>query len=94
LSLRSYVNLPWNFEFNSAAYFVDQVERSNGPGTVVVPAYIRADAGLVWHPKPSLEIGIWGQNLLDNQHPESTSYYNPIRTEIPRSVVGKVTWRY
>ncbi|MEY2510710.1 MAG: iron complex outerrane recepter protein [Verrucomicrobiota bacterium] len=94
LSLRSYVNLPWNFEFNSAAYFVDQVELSNGSGTVVIPAYIRVDAGLVWHPKPSLEVGIWGQNLLDNQHPESNSYYNPIRTEIPRSVVGKITWRY
>jgi iron complex outermembrane receptor protein len=94
LSLRSYVNLPWNLEFNSAAYFVDHVELLNGTSTIVIPSYLRVDAGLVWHPTPALEVGVWGQNLLESQHAESNSYYNPIRTEIPRSVVGKITWRY
>jgi iron complex outermembrane receptor protein len=94
LSLRSYVTLPWKLEFNTAAYFVDHVEVPAGNGTVVIPSYVRVDAGLVWHPNKSLEVGLWGQNLLDNRHPEFFGYYSPIQTEIPRGVLGKITWRY
>jgi len=94
LSLRSYVTLPWKLEFNTAAYFVDHVEVPAGNGTVVIPSYVRVDAGLVWHPNKSLEVGLWGQNLLDNRHPEFFGYYSPIQTEISRGVLGKITWRY
>jgi iron complex outermembrane receptor protein len=94
LSLRSYVTLPWKLEFNTAAYFVDQVESPVGTGTTVIPAYVRVDAGLVWHPSKSLEVGIWGQNLLDDQHPEFTGNISALQTRISRGVLGKITWRY
>jgi iron complex outermembrane recepter protein len=94
LSLRSYVTLPWNLEFNSAAYYVDQIESTFGPGTATIPAYVRLDAGLVWHPTKSLEVGIWGQNLLDNRHQEFPALNTSQRTEVPRGVFGKVTLRF
>jgi iron complex outermembrane recepter protein len=49
---------------------------------------------LIWHPNKSLEVGIWGQNLLDDQHPEFTATNATLRTEISRGVLGKITWRY
>jgi iron complex outermembrane recepter protein len=94
LSLRSYVNLPWNLEFNTAAYFVDQVLSPAGAETAVIPSYVRVDVGLVWHASKSLEVGIWGRNLLDDHHPEFTATNAALRTEVPRGVQAKITWRY
>ncbi len=95
VSLRSYVTLPWNLEFNSFASYVDSVESLNQTNvTTPIPAYLRVDVGLVWHPTETLEIGIWGQNLLDGEHPEFSSQNNNEIMEIPRSVVGKLTWRF
>lgn len=95
VSLRSYLTLPWNLEFNSSVAFVDEVDSLTHTGsTRAIPAYVRVDAGLVWHPRESLEIGLWGQNLLDRQHPEFSSQISDGITEIPRSIVGKITWRF
>jgi iron complex outermembrane receptor protein len=95
VSLRSYLELPWNLEFNSFASFVDGIQSVDTAGAArVIPSYLRVDGGVVWHPTNSVEFGIWGQNLLDNQHPESGSQSTVGITEIPRSVVGKFTWRF
>lgn len=94
-SLRSYLTLPWDLELNSALYFVDQVAPYQLNGTnVAIPSYLRADIGLVWHASPTLDIGIWGHNLLDDSHPEFTNQNSRFITEIPRSVMGKLTWRF
>ncbi len=94
-SLRSYLTLPWNLEFNSFASFVDRTETLNLTGTTTVaPAHVRVDAGIVWRPKDSIEIGIWGQNLLDRQHVEIGSQTTIENSEIPRSIVGKITVRF
>lgn len=85
---RSYLNLPGNLQLNGALYYVDNLPNQKAP------AYVRLDAGLVWNATESLELGVWGQNLLDNQHFEFGSYNTPIRTEIPRSVFGKISWRF
>jgi iron complex outermembrane recepter protein len=86
--VRSYLQLPWNLEFNAACAYVDELPAQN------VPAFVRLDLGLAWHPSPSLEVGIWGQNLLDEGHVEFTNFTTTRRTEIPRSVQLKVTWRF
>jgi iron complex outermembrane recepter protein len=92
--LRSQLELPGHLEFNNAVYFVDSSEVVYGLGQTRIPSYIRCDAGLVWHPKESLEIGVWGQNLFDDRHAEFTSYKTTLITEIPRSVLAKITWRF
>jgi hypothetical protein len=42
----------------------------------------------------NLELGIWGQNLAEGGHPEFPSYRTREISEVPRSVVGRVTWEY
>lgn len=92
--LRSDLNLSHHFELNGAAYFVDRVSPQTSAGRVPVSSYVRLDLGVTWRPTKSLEMGIWGQNLLDNQHPEFYSYRTTLRTEVPRGVLGTITWRF
>jgi iron complex outermembrane receptor protein len=92
--LRSYLDLPCHLELNGAIYLVS---RSSGPlatGFEEIPSYVRADLGLIWSPRKWLEVGIWGQNLLQREHVEFSSQETPALTEIPRSVLAKVTVRF
>lgn len=90
--LRSYLDLPFNLEFNSSISYVDRVITSQAPGHI--PPYIRVDAGLVWHATKNLEVGVWGENLLQSRHPEFGSVYSSTPMEVPRSVMGRITWRF
>jgi len=92
--LRSYLDLPWQMEFNSALYYVDEQTAASGLGMETIPAYVRLDLGLVWHPTKSLEIGVWGQNLLDDRHREFPSLKSSVQTEIPRGVLGRITLKF
>ncbi len=82
--LRSYLD-------RSVAYVDRIVENTTGQA---IPAYVRADIGLVWRPRENLEVGIWGQNLLDNRHPEFGDIFASSPVEVPRSVLGRITWRF
>jgi iron complex outermembrane receptor protein len=92
--IRSYVNLPHDIELNGALYYVDEVSPQSGVTRVPIASYFRLDLGIVWRPTKGLEIGVWGQNLLDNQHPEYRALASLVQTEIPRGVLGKITWRF
>jgi len=92
--IRSALDLPGNLEFNSALFFVDSVEAPYGLGEAIIPSYVRLDLGLVWHPAKNLELGIWGQNLIKERHAEFTSYKTSLVTETPRSIMGRITWRF
>lgn len=92
--LRSDLDLPRHVGLHAAAYYVDQVVSLEGALRTPVPAYVRLDLGVTWRPTASLELGLWGQNLIDNQHPEYYGYKPAPRTEVPRSVVGTVTWKF
>jgi iron complex outermembrane receptor protein len=86
--VRSWLDLPWNFEFDTALYYVGQVNTEN------VGAYTRLDLRLGWKPIPPLELSVVGQNLLERRHPEYGIGFFSFSTEVPRSVYGKATWRY
>jgi iron complex outermembrane receptor protein len=92
--IRSYLDLPCNMEFNGALYYVDQIGPVSDATVVSIPSYFKLDLGLTWHPIKSLEIGIWGKNLLQREHPEFSSLDTPLITEIPRSVMGRITWHF
>jgi hypothetical protein len=66
----------------------------SGSGMAPIASFIKLDLGITWHPIKSLEIGIWGKNLLDGGHPEFGSLETSLITEIPRSVMGTITWRF
>jgi iron complex outermembrane receptor protein len=86
--VQSMINLPANLEFDSVLRYVDNLNQV-GPS---VPSYLSLDLRLGWHPTPDWEVALVGQNLLDKQHPEFGA--PATRQEIPRSVYGKVTWKF
>jgi len=57
-----------------------------------VPAYLSLDARVAWMVNRNLELSVSGFNLLDRRHPE----FGPpaSRSEIPRSALVRLVWRY
>lgn len=87
--IRSEVNLPKRFEFNTNVYYVDRLVGQN------VPAYTRVDTQITWHAGEALDLSAVGQNLLDPYHMEFRGPEDLIQpTEIPRSAYLKITWRF
>ena len=86
--LRSSVKLSPRVEWDTSAYFVGAL--SNGP----VPAYTRLDTRLGWRMGESLYFSVSGQNLLSPHHFEFLTGNLTQPTEVERSVVGKLTWRF
>jgi iron complex outermembrane recepter protein len=86
--IHSYLDLTRNINFNSSLYYVGGLPDQS------VPSYFRLDIGLNWRLNKSWEIGVFGQNLLHTGTVEYESLRTPALTEIPRSVYGKITWRF
>ncbi|MGH9327472.1 MAG: TonB-dependent receptor plug domain-containing protein [Terriglobia bacterium] len=87
--IRSDLDLPHRFTFDTGLYYVDRLADQN------IPAYTRADARLSWRVGNILEVSLVGQNLLDGQHLEFNGPEDLVLpTEIPRSVYLKTTWRF
>jgi iron complex outermembrane receptor protein len=88
-SVRSYLNLPRDFELDASLYYVDALSAEDAP------SYVRLDLRLGWQPTETLEISVAGQNLLENDHiefalPQGTS----APTQVERGVYGRLTLRF
>jgi iron complex outermembrane receptor protein len=92
--IHSYLNLPGHVELNAAVYYVDQITTLADTTPMQIPSYVRLDIGATWRPCKSLELGIFGQNLLDDRHVEFTSFKTTVVTDIPRGIYGKITWHF
>ena len=86
--LHSRVNLPYDLEFDTSFYYVSKLPSQN------VGSSQRLDARLAWHPREDLELSVVGQNLFEGKHREFGDGFFSRSTRVPRSVYGKVTWRY
>ena len=72
---------------------LDRIFYTNGgsEGTETAIKLVR----LAWHATPQLELAIVGQNLVEARHREfGSSFTGTAPSEIPRSVYGKITWRF
>lgn len=87
--LRSYLDIGQNIEANAALYYVDNVKKQQAAN------YLRLDLGMTWHVNGNVDVSLWGQNLLDNQHAE---FFDSERSqqvsEIPSSVFVKVNMTF
>jgi len=86
-NVRSYLDLPHNFELDLLLYYQSRYDARN------VDEYVRLDVRLGWKPIPEVELSVIGQNLLDSQHPEFGDQFS-FRTETERSVYAKATLRF
>ena len=86
--LRSTLDLPHRLEWDTSAYFVGALRY--GP----VPSYTRLDTRLGWRVGESLEFSVAGQNLLTPRRFEFGDGIQVHVTQVERSIVGKVTWRF
>ena len=89
VSLRSWVDLPRGFEFDTTLRYVDSLP------AIRIPAYAALDVRLGWRPCRNFEVSLVGQNLFDHAHPEFVpTYIGTQTTEVERSFYGKVTIRF
>jgi iron complex outermembrane receptor protein len=92
--LRSYFDLGRRVQVNILGFYVRRITTPLDNLRVPVATYVRLDLGVSWQPNESVELGIWGQNLLDRRHPEYGSFKTQALTEIPRSIRAKIVWRF
>lgn len=91
-SIRSGFDLGRQVELDLWLRAVDEVRYID---TVRIPGYLTMDARLAWKPTKAVELSLVGQNLLRKRHPEYIpEFINTTASEIPRSVYGKVTWKF
>jgi len=87
--IRSYLNLPRNFQLDVAGYHVSSLPAQS------VRSYTRLDARFGWRPSESLEFSFGGQNLLGPRHMESVADDAlTIPTQVKRTIYAKMTWTF
>ncbi|HZO83631.1 MAG TPA: TonB-dependent receptor, partial [Verrucomicrobiae bacterium] len=89
VSVISSIDLPENISLDVWGRYVDRLPARD------IDSYFTFDVRLAWRPTENLELSVVGQNLWDNQHPEFRAGLVAVqRTEVERSVYGKITWRF
>jgi iron complex outermembrane receptor protein len=86
--IRSLLNLRRNLDWDCSLSYVGRLSNGN------IPGYTRLDTRLGWRLGESVELSVAGQNLLRPRHPEFHDALQVNRTQIERSVLGKITWRF
>ena len=88
IQFRSALALRANLDWDTSIFFVGRLSGQQ------IPAYTRLDMQLRWRAGERIEIGISGQNLLTPHHPEFVDAYGVNYTQVRRSVLAKITWRF
>jgi iron complex outermembrane receptor protein len=84
----SLLNLRRNLDWDSSVSYTGRLTNGN------IPGYTQLDSRLTWRLGESLELSAIGQNLLRPRHEEFHDAFQVLHTEIERSVLGKITWRF
>jgi iron complex outermembrane receptor protein len=92
VALRTSAMLAERVELHAGLRWVDTLHNNNGPDVGNVPSYMELDARVAWRFSEELDLSVTGHNLLHSQHAEY-GFPGPARTEVQRSVFGKLTWR-
>ena len=79
--------VPFDLEIDTSLYWVQ------GLRSQPVSDYTRLDVRLGWRPLEQLELSLVGQNLTESRHEEFEKGLFSLRSQVPRSVYAKVTWR-
>ncbi|MDP3857920.1 MAG: TonB-dependent receptor [Stagnimonas sp.] len=85
-SLRSSYDFAKRGSVDAQLRYVDSIQS--------VPAYITADLRLSYRLLKRLECSLVGQNLFDPQHPEQSTQFYAIGSEVPRGIYGNIAWSF
>lgn len=86
--IHSNLNLPGNFTFDAAWYYVGDVEDYQ------IDSYHRIDARLAWKPRADTEISLVVQNIFEARHLEFGPEFLTTPTEVERVIYAKYTFIY
>ena len=87
--IRSYLDLPRNWEWDTSVYGVGRLPSFG------VPAYARVDTRVGWRLSERAAISLVGQNLLRRRHTEFGSLGASIETtEVKRTGYARFTWSF
>jgi iron complex outermembrane receptor protein len=86
--IRSFVKLSRNLDWDTSVYFVGRLADDG------IPAYTRVDTRLGWRIGERVELSLVGQNLLTPHHFEFGNALEVIHSQVERSALVKVTWRF
>jgi iron complex outermembrane receptor protein len=87
--LRSYLDLPYNLEFDTSFNYVDHLSTSD------IDSYLRLDVRLGWQPTDSLDVSLGVRDLLTDDHLEIFQRSGGVvETEIERSVYASIRWKF
>lgn len=88
-NIRSHLKLPYHFELDTALFVIDELD------SLKIPSYHRLDVRLGWLPTETIEMSLVLQNLTDPRHKEfGGNEGGSTRNEVPRSLYGKVVWKF
>ena len=76
-------------------YAADRTIAGESYNPIPIPAHLRMDLGFIWRPDESLEVGLFGRDLLDPHHPENM--YQDLELEparVERSFLLSITKRF
>jgi iron complex outermembrane receptor protein len=88
LMLRSQLFLPNDVQLINTGYYVSDLSALN------VDEYVRFDTQIIWQPTAGIELSLAGQNLLQEGHQEFTDSLASADNNVPRTVYGRVTFRF
>ena len=78
-SLTSHLKIRDNLIFSKNIYYMDDRIIPSAYNEIPIDDYLRLDLGLLWRLKDDWEIGLFGRDLLDPDHPENM--YNDLDVE-------------
>ena len=89
-SARAYLSPRADLDANVSAYYYDDA----GAAPDQVTAFTRVDAGADWRPNDKVELSLWGQNLLQDHHPEIKFEFLFTPSEVSRGFYARATTRF
>ena len=90
-SLRSYVDFPHGLEWDVGLYYFSKYFFSS---LNTVPAHLRCDMRIGWHPAENWELSVKVENLFDDQHREYFDNLGLITSDIPRNWYAEIKYHF
>ena len=94
-NLSSHLRLRDDLTFSQNFYYAAERTIPSAYNPIFIPAHLRMDLGFIWRPDESLEIGLFGRDLLDPHHTENM--YQDLELEparVERSFLLSITKRF